>query len=142
MYFAVCILCFAPIISPLFMFNTCFMKGLYLSLILQELKFICLHLFIKFSTKYFCLAVYTGIHVQVKSACRYCPKIKYNLHVKRDLLQHLKNAVPLTTMVGKTVPDIKTCGRHSTHVRWFRHHSMARPQVVHGGMASSYGRQL
>jgi hypothetical protein len=48
-------------------------------------------------------------------ACRYCPKIKYNFTSGKELTSASEECpVPLTTKVGKTVPDIKTCGQHST----------------------------
>jgi hypothetical protein len=48
-------------------------------------------------------------------ACRYCPKIKYNFTCGRELTSASKQcSVPLTTTAEKTIPDIKTCGQHST----------------------------
>jgi hypothetical protein len=49
------------------------------------------------------------------SACRYCLKIKYNFACEKELTSASEEcSVPPTTTVGKTAPDIKTCGRHST----------------------------
>jgi hypothetical protein len=48
-------------------------------------------------------------------ACRYCPKIKYNFTCRRELTSASEEcSVPLTAAVEKTIPDIKTYGRHST----------------------------
>jgi hypothetical protein len=46
---------------------------------------------------------------------RYCPNIKYNFTCGKELTSASEVcSVPLTTMVRKTVPDIKACGQHPT----------------------------
>jgi hypothetical protein len=47
--------------------------------------------------------------------CRHCPKMKYNFTCGRELTSASEECfVPLITTVEKTMPDIKTYGRHST----------------------------
>jgi hypothetical protein len=49
------------------------------------------------------------------SACRYCPKIKYDFIWGKELTSASEEcSVPLTITAEKTTPDIKTCGQHST----------------------------
>jgi hypothetical protein len=49
------------------------------------------------------------------SACRHCYRIKYDFTCGKELTSASEEcSVPLTAAGEDTVPDIKTCGRHST----------------------------